>query len=255
MRVKELPIAYCNKACTRLTGYKREEMIGRNCKFLQQGAVQAVEQGADEERRRASYGGTRAHQPSRWRGAMRAVVAANKLDENATVSRVDVSKAQGPATRAMRLAIATATPRALQARVTPLHLLALACSFVAALSLGLRPCNCSGFDLVLACLRRLRCSISRRTARPFETYSFSTRSTPAKASTCTASEARCSPTAMLANCLQLPCSPTPAASYSLFGLPIRHCWPVCHSLCCSLRRSPRRSPRRSSRRSPRVCHR
>ena len=35
MRVEGLPLTFCNKAATQLTGYTREEMVGRNCRFMQ----------------------------------------------------------------------------------------------------------------------------------------------------------------------------------------------------------------------------
>lgn len=34
-RVPDLPIIYCNRAFENLTGYSREEVLGRNCRFLQ----------------------------------------------------------------------------------------------------------------------------------------------------------------------------------------------------------------------------
>lgn len=35
------PIVYCNTAFQRITGYRREEILGRNCRFLQAGAADA----------------------------------------------------------------------------------------------------------------------------------------------------------------------------------------------------------------------
>ena len=35
MNVSGLPLTFCNVAACRLTGYEREEMVGRNCRFMQ----------------------------------------------------------------------------------------------------------------------------------------------------------------------------------------------------------------------------
>ena len=36
-RADDQPIVYCNDAFVKLTGYPREEILGRNCRFLQGG--------------------------------------------------------------------------------------------------------------------------------------------------------------------------------------------------------------------------
>lgn len=35
MQAKDQPIMYCNAGFLRMTGYSREEVVGRNCRFLQ----------------------------------------------------------------------------------------------------------------------------------------------------------------------------------------------------------------------------
>jgi len=40
MRKQDNPLIYCNNTFLTMTGYKREEVIGRNCRFLQQDDVQ-----------------------------------------------------------------------------------------------------------------------------------------------------------------------------------------------------------------------
>ena len=35
MRVEGLPLQFCNQAAVELTGYSKEQMVGRNCKFMQ----------------------------------------------------------------------------------------------------------------------------------------------------------------------------------------------------------------------------
>eukprot|EP00966_Prymnesium_polylepis_P157396 3637484-Prymnesium_polylepis.1 len=41
MKTPGLPITWCNRATTALTGYAREQMVGRNCRFLQGKATEA----------------------------------------------------------------------------------------------------------------------------------------------------------------------------------------------------------------------
>ncbi|WP_440999694.1 PAS domain-containing protein [Fodinibius sp. SL11] len=36
MRQEDRPLTYCNDTFLEMTGYQREEVIGRNCRFLQQ---------------------------------------------------------------------------------------------------------------------------------------------------------------------------------------------------------------------------
>ena len=54
-RNPELPIIYVNPAFERITGYKENEVIGRNCRFLQQGerdalALEEIRQGIQQKR-------------------------------------------------------------------------------------------------------------------------------------------------------------------------------------------------------------
>lgn len=54
-KVPELPIIYVNPAFERITGYKQDEVIGRNCRFLQQGerdelALEEIRQGLQQKR-------------------------------------------------------------------------------------------------------------------------------------------------------------------------------------------------------------
>ena len=49
------PIVYCSEGFCKLTGYKRSDVLGRNCRFLQgpgtdQGAVDIIRQGVSEGR-------------------------------------------------------------------------------------------------------------------------------------------------------------------------------------------------------------
>jgi len=83
VRVDGLPIAYCNAACAKLTGYSKAEIEGQDCRFLQV-------------------------PPNRSGGCMSEVGKAGRKGKGQS------NASQGPAKRAMRNAIANATPRTLQ---------------------------------------------------------------------------------------------------------------------------------------------